>query len=75
MTYIQFDIDTPQNPKLVRLALLLKIPQIYACGVLAALWSWSMKYAPDGDLSRFDREEVAAGIGFPGVNQRRSSRR
>lgn len=55
-----------EHPKLKRLARLLRVERPTAVGYLHYLWWWAMEYAPDGDLSRFDDEDVADATEWPG---------
>jgi len=54
------------HPKTRRLAKRLSIPHAAAAGHMACLWSFTAEFAPDGDLSRFDAEEVEIGAGWDG---------
>ena len=54
------------NPKTRRMAKRLGIPPAAAVGHLASLWTWALEYAPDGDLARFDGEEVEIAAGWEG---------
>ena len=52
-----------RHPKTLRLARLLHVSPNCAVGELAALWTWTLEYAPTGDLSKYDVEEVAIAVG------------
>ena len=54
------------HPKTRKLAhkLEIKIPQ--TMGHLTLLWHWAMDYAPDGDLSRYDAEDIAIAAQWDG---------
>lgn len=54
------------HPKTRRLAKRLNIAPAAAVGHLSALWSFTAEFAPDGDLGRFDNEEVELGAGWEG---------
>lgn len=54
------------HPKTLRLAKRLGIPPAAAAGHMAALWCWALEYAPDGDLTRFDEEELELAAGWQG---------
>jgi hypothetical protein len=54
------------HPKTRRLAKRLGIPAAAAVGHLSCLWSFTAEFAPDGDLSRFDVEEIELGAGWEG---------
>ena len=54
------------HPKSKRLAKRLGMDVPAAVGYLICLWTWSMAIAPDGDLSRFDPEDIEAAAGWGG---------
>lgn len=64
--YIPLNVDLPDHPKTRRLRLRLHCDQGTAVGYLSCLWAWAFKYAPDGDLSRFDVEEIEDAAGWGG---------
>jgi len=54
------------HPKTRRVAKRLGVSPAAVVGHMAALWSFTAEFAPDGDLSRFDDEEVELGAGWDG---------
>lgn len=61
---------TPEHPKTSRLARQLRVPLAQAIGTLEALWHWCGRYCQQGDIGRFDDEEIAAGAYWHGKPQR-----
>jgi hypothetical protein len=55
--------DHPKTNKLIRR---LSCSRAEAVGYLHMLWWWALEYAQDGDLSRFDGEEIAVAADYPG---------
>lgn len=55
--------DHPKTRRLAR-TLGLSIPQLV--GHMHLLWHWCMSYAQDGDLTKFDAEEIAFGMMWEG---------
>ena len=77
MAYVEHDIELGAHPKLLRMAVSLaphlNLPAdcsvdlpVIAEGLVTRLWCWAMKYADGGDLSPYERIEVALGIGWKG---------
>lgn len=62
--WIELHSDLLTHPKLDRLANKLGIKKVYALGVVSSLWLWTAKFAEDGDLSKFERFEIASGINW-----------
>lgn len=58
------------HPKTRRLAKRLDVSPAAAVGHLASLWAFTAEFAPDGNLSRFDQEEVELGAGWDGTDGR-----
>jgi len=54
------------HPKTLRMAKRLQIAPAAVAGHLSALWCWALEYAPDGDLARFDAEELEIAAGWQG---------
>ncbi len=50
--------------KVLRLAKALACPILEARGVVLTLWSWTVETEPDGDLSEYTRDELAAAMGL-----------
>src|SRR4051812_14365631 len=54
------------HPKLQRLQRRLKLPRFQAMGLMEALWHFTGRYAPEGDIGRWADEEIAAWVEWPG---------
>lgn len=54
------------HPKIQRLQRRLSLTRFEAMGLLEALWHFTGRYAPQGDLGRWSDEEIAAWIEWPG---------
>jgi hypothetical protein len=54
MSWIESHQSLGQHPKTIRLASLLKVSMPAAVGHLHYLWWWTMDYAPDGKIGRYD---------------------
>lgn len=54
------------SPKLNRLARHLAVNKAQAAGHLALLWSWALRHAPDGDLSKYDIEDIEDAVSWSG---------
>ena len=59
MAWIASHQSLGKHPKLLRLAARLRITAPQAIGHLHYLWWWTLEYAPDGDLSKFQPDEIA----------------
>lgn len=55
---------TIEHPKMKRLARLLGCHQLLAVGLMEALWHWTAKYAPSGDIGKHSDDDIVDGIGF-----------
>jgi len=60
MTWIKIDIDLINHPKTKKLARNLDISIPAAIGHLISIWTWSMKYAEDGNLGKYDQDQMAS---------------
>ena len=58
LTWFRYQVETPFHPKTQRLALILQVSDVYASGILVTLWSWAIRFAPDGDLTKFGAEFI-----------------
>lgn len=67
--------DLPNHPKLLRLANELKVWPSTATGLLVCLWSWTMRYREDGDLSDLADPELVLAAGCPKYLTRGNSRK
>lgn len=59
MAWIESHQTLKDHPKTRRLARYLKISVPAAIGHLHCLWWWALDYAQDGDLSRYEPEDIA----------------
>ena len=67
MPWIKVEDSILDHPKLKRFARKLGISDpIQAMGYLVALWLWCMSYAKNGDLSRYEEDEIAEGARWRG---------
>ena len=55
---------TPEHPKMLALARALNVPVYSAVGIMEYIWHWTAKYAPLGDIGRFENADIAHGIGW-----------
>jgi len=69
VAWIESHQELERHPKTKRLARLLDIPLPHAIGILHCLWWWAMDYAQDGDLSRFDPDDIADACHWPGETE------
>lgn len=68
--WIQLHDNVIDHPKTHRIAKELKISRVQVLGHLAALWTWTLRIAPDGDLSQYDEADIEIGAhweGEPGI--------
>lgn len=54
------------SPKIRRLAAILGIPWLHAVGICGAIWKFTSKHAPTGEIGRHDDEEVATVVEWTG---------
>ncbi len=66
MLYTPSHAELAQHPKTRKFARLLGVTIPTALGHLHLLWHFALKYAPDGDLARFDNDELADGCMWEG---------
>lgn len=59
MAWIESHQEMARHPKTRRVAMRLGISKAAVIGHLHLLWWWTLDFAPDGDLSGFDAEEIA----------------
>ena len=59
--WIKSNVDIGDNPKFKRLSDMLKIELPHAVGLVHLLWHFCLKYAPNGDLSKFSNAEISWG--------------
>lgn len=51
---------TPDHPKMFQLARKLGVPRAHAVGMMEVLWHWVARFAPAGDIGKWDDAEIAA---------------
>lgn len=67
MAWIPLNQSVFTHRKTMVLAEALDIPEVYAVGHLAALWSWCMDNAPEGELSEVTPRIIARASQWPGI--------
>ena len=60
MAWIESHQEMARHPKTRRVAVRLGISKAAVIGHLHLLWWWTLDFAPDGDLSGFEAEEIAS---------------
>jgi hypothetical protein len=68
MAWLELHQTLVGHPKTKRLARRLGVSLPTAIGHLVMLWAWALEYAQDGDLSRFDEDEIAEAAGWEAGN-------
>lgn len=66
MAWIPSHQQIGNHPKTLRLARKLNISVPAAVGHLHLLWHWALDHAPDGDVSRYDADDLAIGAMWEG---------
>lgn len=66
MAWIEIHQSLTNNPKVLRLSTMLDRVPAEVIGHLTCLWLWCVDHAPEGDLSGFDPEVIAAAGGWAG---------
>lgn len=66
MAWIESHEEIARHPKTKKLARKLGVSVPAAIGHIHLLWWWALNYAQDGDLSRYDNEEIADAIMYEG---------
>jgi hypothetical protein len=62
--WLELHIGLRDHPKTARLRRRLGVSLPAVIGNLVLLWSWAIRYAPNGDLSRFDPDVIADAAGW-----------
>lgn len=70
MSWIELHDDLPNHPKITELCAELKIKKAEAVGLVCCLWTWALRYAEDGDLSKFSQETIEKAVGWTKKNLR-----
>lgn len=66
MVWLQSHQELRSHPKTVKVARMLGVDLPTMIGHLHLLWWWALDHAADGDLSKFDHEDIAMGAHYPG---------
>lgn len=69
MAWIESHQEVWQHPKTRKLARLLGVSVPTAVGHLHGLWYWALSYAQDGMIGRYDADEIADAVLWPGDPQ------
>lgn len=72
MAWIEAHQELANHPKTLKLSLLLKIPKAQVIGMLLLLWWWSVDYAPDGNLSKFDIDIISGVLDYKSKDPRKA---
>lgn len=70
MAWIESHQELGRHPKTKKLARLLGASCATTVGHLHFLWWWALDFAQDGDLSRYDAQEIAEGACWDGEGDR-----
>jgi len=63
--WIESHQELRDHPKVKKLARLMSWDYCHALGHLQYFWLWCLQYATDGDLRRYDAEQLAEAAGLP----------
>lgn len=66
MFWIESHQALRNHPKTLKLARLLGVEKTTAIGILHCLWWWALDYAQDGDVTRYDAEDLAVACEWGG---------
>lgn len=66
MAWIESHQTLRSHPKTRKAARALGIPAVHLMGHLHCLWHWALDLAEDGDLSKFDAEDIAIAADWDG---------
>ena len=66
MAWIESHQDLLDHPKILRLSRTLGVSKNEAIGVAHRFWWWALKYAEDGDLRRFNDDDLAHAVELNG---------
>lgn len=69
MAWIESHQTLASHPKTRKAARALGIPPVHLMGHLHCLWHWALDLAEDGDLSKFDAEDIAIAAQWDGDGQ------
>ena len=69
MAWMKLEDTAYDHPKIRKLARRLRIEEVTALGMMTSLWTWCLRHAPDGNLTKFDIDDIelaAKWVGEPG---------
>ncbi len=64
--WIPIDQSLIRHPKLKKMSRLLQISQKEAIGYLVSFWMWCVEYAQDGDITKYDADDISDGCDWEG---------
>lgn len=65
--WIELHDTASDHPKILKLARDLGVPPVTSLGHIVSLWIWTLRMAPDGDLSSFDVDDIEIGARWEGA--------
>tara|TARA_R110002020_G_scaffold262335_2_gene476785 strand:+ start:1053 stop:1961 length:909 start_codon:yes stop_codon:yes gene_type:complete len=63
MVWIRVDTALTRHPKVIKFASAINASRHEAIGLLVDLWTWSIDYAEDGDLTKYTSAELLTALG------------
>lgn len=64
MAWIKLETTYLDHPGFTQVSQRFRIPPVAVRGLMVGLLSWAIKFAPDGDLSRYDLEDLEVASGY-----------
>jgi hypothetical protein len=64
MTWIRVDTALSRHPKVIRFAKMMGVSRHEGLGILLDLWTWAVDYTDNGDLSRYESDELMELLGI-----------
>ncbi len=64
--WIELHDSARDHPKIIKIARDLGLSQAVTLGHVTSLWLWTLRMAPDGDLSSFDVDDIEIGAQWEG---------
>jgi hypothetical protein len=64
--WLEYHDSVRDHPKLIKAARDLGIPKVHLLGHISSLWTWTLRMAPDGNLSSFSDEDIEIGAEWDG---------
>lgn len=65
--WLELHDSVRDHPKLIKASRDLGIPKAHLLGHLSSLWTWTLRMAPDGNLSSFSGEDIEIGAEWEGT--------